>query len=74
MMSDSSHAIDPSKRGAPDEPDQPDAATDDLEDSSTEVDGEAPHERTVAGEPASEQHGKFTRADPPKPHPGPYHG
>ena len=56
MMSDSSDAFDPSKRGAPDEPDQPDAATDDLEGSSTEVDGEAPHERTVAGEPASEQH------------------
>ena len=74
MMSDSSDAFDPSKRGAPDEPDQPDPATGDLEGSSTQVDGEAPHERTVAGEPASEQHGTFIRTDPPKPHPGPYRG
>jgi hypothetical protein len=96
MMSDSNDAVDPSRSDAPQQ-DQPDAATDDLEGSYTEVDGESPHERTVEGEytrtdgapdeepvegdytsteehpdlhPASEEHGEFTRTEPPKPHPG----
>ena len=53
MMSESDGTTEPSTT---DEPDQPaESSTDRLEGSYTEVDGEAPHERTVAGE--------YTRTD-----------
>ena len=55
MMSESNRPADPQSADGPETPAGPVEATDDLEGSYTEVDGEGPHERTVAGE--------YTRSD-----------
>ncbi|MGW9630712.1 hypothetical protein ACWGST_08400 [Agromyces sp. NPDC055520] len=48
-MSESNRAAEPNASGEPVVPAVAGDATDDLEGSYTEVDGEGPHERTVAG-------------------------
>ena len=55
MMSESNRPADPQSADEPETPAGPVDATDDLEGSYTEVDGEGPHVRTVAGE--------YTRSD-----------
>jgi hypothetical protein len=100
MMSESNRPAEPRATEESGTPAAEVDATDDLEGSYTEVDGEGPHERTVAGayvrtdgadddesavsdytstaehpdrhDPA-ERHGKFVRAEVPKPHPGLHH-